>query len=113
MNIFAELSKNDFKMEISRSEDTQINRRESPETYLDTGKEHAKTGGGEIDKMDSLDKCIGTLTGHLKILKWNSRLAVPNMVATSYMWLFKFVLILKQNKKVQFLYGISHISSSQ
>lgn len=37
MNIFAELSKNDFKMEISRWEDTQINRRESPETYLDTG----------------------------------------------------------------------------
>lgn len=33
MNIFAELSKNDFKMETS----TQINRRESPETYLDTG----------------------------------------------------------------------------
>ena len=47
MYIFAELSKNDFKMEISRSEDTQINRRESLETYLDTGKEHAKQVGEE------------------------------------------------------------------
>ena len=59
MNIFAELSKNDFKMEISRSEDTQINRRESPETHLDTGKDHAKTGGGETDKMDSLINVLG------------------------------------------------------